>query len=72
MAAPDSKPAPIISPVTIGRMASEIVGTPVPEAERPAVAGLLQALAADMTAFRAMNVGVTEPALLYDAGATES
>jgi hypothetical protein len=61
-----------ISPQTIGRMASEIVGTPIPEAERLLVANLLQALAADMTAFRAMNVGDIEPALIYDAGATES
>jgi hypothetical protein len=65
-------PPPRITPDTIARMAGEVVGTPVQEKHLLAVAGLLQSLAAEMTALRAMNVGAAEPAFVYDAAETAS
>lgn len=72
MAIPIPAPPAKITPETIARMAEEIVGTPVKEKERQAVVDVLQSLAADMAALRAMSVGTAEPATLYDAGETAS
>jgi hypothetical protein len=59
--------ADIIQPDTIARMAAEIRGKPLqPEYVGP-VAALVQALSADMQAFRVMNLGDTEPAITFSA-----
>lgn len=57
---------------TIAQMSAELVGVPIKEKERPAVAELLNSLAADMASFRAMDVKTAEPALIYDAGEENS
>jgi hypothetical protein len=72
MALADPEPARKITPETIARMADELVGTPLKEKDRKAVAELLQSLAADMTALRALNVGENEPATIYDPAEAES
>ena len=72
MTRPDSEPSAKVTPETIARMAGEIVGTPVKEKERKAVADLLQALAANMAALRRMDVGSAEPAFTFDSTETAS
>ncbi len=68
----DPKAYEKIAPETIARMSAELVGVSIPEKDQTAVANLLQSLGADMTAMRAMNVGVAEPAFVYDASEAES
>jgi hypothetical protein len=65
-------PAARVTADTLAHMSAEIVGTPVKEKDRPAVADLLNALAADMKAMYAANVGDAEPAVTYDAAEAES
>ena len=61
-----------IAPETVARMADEVVGTPIKEADRPRLLDELQFLAGDMVALKAMKVGPAEPALVYDAAEAES
>jgi len=72
MPAPAPGPTPPITPETVARMVTELVGTPVAESDRRAVADMLQSLAADMAGLRALDVGAAEPAFLYDAAEAES
>ena len=72
MATPDPEGPAKVSPETVGRMAREVVATPVAEKDRKAAAEVVQALAGEMAALRAMPVGEAEPATVYDAGETES
>jgi hypothetical protein len=55
-----------VAPDTLARMAAELVGTPVSDKDRPAVAELLQSLWADTAAVRRMDLGEAEPAFHYD------
>jgi len=55
------------SPETVARAARELVGTPLDEGQTDAVAALLAGLIAEMGPMRAMDVGPSEPATLYDA-----
>ena len=61
-----------LSVETIQRMAAEIVGQPLTEQDATAVVGLLKALDGDMAAFRAMEVGENEPAIVYNPAEFES
>ena len=72
MTKPASEPRPSVSADTISRMATEVVGTTLPETDRKAVADLLQSLLTEMAALRTMDVGVSEPATLFDAGESQS
>lgn len=53
-----------ITPETLLATAREF-NLPLPEADAKATAELLNALAADMQAFRAMDVGDSEPVTVY-------
>lgn len=57
----------VVSPESINRVAVEIVRFPIASAHQAAVAGLLNALAADMQAFRKMDLEKVEPATTYAA-----
>jgi len=52
---------------TLRQMAEQLVRTPVPEEDLPGIAAMLNALAADMRAFRALPLGDDEPATTYRA-----
>lgn len=62
---PDSKS---LSPELIGLVAAELIGAPLPERDRKPVADLLNGLMAEMSAMRSLDVGETEPAVIYEAG----
>jgi len=66
--APEPTALAKVTPETVGRMAAEVVGVPVGEKHRQAVAELLQALAGDMAALKRLDVGAAEPASVFDAG----
>jgi hypothetical protein len=57
-----------VTPETVARMATELVGTRVAEKERKAAADMLQAILTEMTALRRMDVGSAEPAFTFEAG----
>jgi hypothetical protein len=61
---PEAQP---VTRETVAQMAVEIVRIAVPESQQAPVAELLNALAADMQAFRQMDVGGVEPATVYAA-----
>ena len=63
---------PKLSSATVDRTARELVGTPLGEQELEAVAALLGALTSEMAPMRAMNVGESEPATLYEASEPEA
>jgi hypothetical protein len=65
MAAPEKGPG-AVTPETLGRVAAELVGTPLSDKDRAAVADLLQGLWADTAAVRGMDLGEAEPALVYN------
>jgi hypothetical protein len=52
---------------TAAAMALQLLGLPLTEADAAAAAGMLNALAADMQAFRRMKLGDEEPATTYAA-----
>jgi hypothetical protein len=54
-----------IAPETILQVAEEWLGTPLAEADRKPVAQMLDSLMRDMAKMRAMDVGVAEPAPVY-------
>ncbi|MGE5195168.1 MAG: hypothetical protein ACM3U2_21965 [Deltaproteobacteria bacterium] len=56
-----------ITPDTVAAMALQLLGTPLTDADAAAAAGMLNALAADMRAFRRMNLGDEDPATIYAA-----
>jgi hypothetical protein len=56
-----------ISTETIVRAARELVGSPLPEVDRPAVAELVANLLDEMSALRAFDVGEAEPIGVYRA-----
>lgn len=60
MAAPTA-----ITSDTIDRLATEIVQVPIAPSQQPAIAGLLNALAGDMQAFRKFDLRNSEPATTY-------
>jgi hypothetical protein len=61
---PDTTP---VTPETVAAMALQLLGTPLTEADAAAAAGMLNALATDMQAFRKLNPGDEEPATTYAA-----
>ena len=56
-----------LSAETIERMAEELLATPLGRQQQEAVAALLGGLTSEMAAMRAMEIGNTEPAAVYDA-----
>jgi hypothetical protein len=56
-----------ITPETVAAIALQLLGVPLTEADAAAAAGMLNALAADMQAFRKMKPGDEEPATTYAA-----
>ncbi len=56
-----------ITPETVAAMALQLLGMPLTEADAAAAARMLNALAADMQAFRRMKPGDEEPATTYAA-----
>jgi hypothetical protein len=54
-----------ITPETVAEMSLQLLGMPLTEADAAAAAGMLNALAADMQAFRRMTPGDEEPATTY-------
>jgi hypothetical protein len=56
-----------ITPETVAAIASQSLGMPLTEADAQATAAMLNALAADMQAFRKMPLGDDEPATTYAA-----
>jgi hypothetical protein len=56
-----------ITPETVTAIASQSLGIPLTEADAQATAAMLNALAADMQAFRKMPLGDDEPATTYAA-----
>ena len=61
---PPKKP---LSSNTIQNMAEELIGLEMDPGQREDVVGLLNALAEDMSAMRATDVGEEEPAVIYQA-----
>ena len=61
------QPEKTLSTETIEKVAVELLGLEIDPAERAGVAGLLDALAADMHALRGADVGTAEPAITYEA-----
>jgi hypothetical protein len=61
-----------VTPETLAGMVAELVGTPVADEQLAAVAGLLEALAGDMAAARAAEVGDLEPAFTFDPAEASS
>jgi hypothetical protein len=55
------------NPETVAAMAVQLLGMPLTDADAAAAAGMLNALAADMQAFRKMELGDDEPATTYAA-----
>jgi hypothetical protein len=72
MTKPDPQSPPKVTPETVGRLSAEVVGTPVDEKYRKAVAEMLQALAADLAALRRLDVGAAEPAFVFDPAEADS
>lgn len=60
------KPEPV-TPDTITNIARQLLGQPLSKNDAAAAAGMLNALAADMQAFRAMQPEDEEPATTYSA-----
>jgi len=56
-----------ITPETVAAIASQSLGMSLTEADAEATAAMLNALAADMQAFRKMPLGDDEPATTYAA-----
>ncbi len=56
---------------TVGPMARQLLGSPLTEADAAAAAGMLNALAVDMRAFRKLPLGDEEPATTYAAAEGE-
>jgi len=56
-----------ITPETVAAIASQLLGMPLTEADAKATAEMLNALAADMQAFRKMSPGDNEPATTFAA-----
>lgn len=56
-----------ITAATIEAMADQFVGVELSADQKSGVAGLLNALAADMQAMRDMKLGNTEPAPIFEA-----
>ncbi len=50
---------------TLVRMEAELVGRAVPDGEEAAVVEMLNFLAGDLAALKALDVGEIEPALVY-------
>ena len=63
-------PSPL-TPETLTLLAAEVVGVTLREQDLKATADLLNALSADMRAFRVMDVGDDEPATTYDPAADD-
>lgn len=61
-----------VSPQTVLGMAREIVGVPLEDKDLKGVIGVLQFLHGDLAALKAMPVGASEPALVFDAAEVES
>ena len=61
-----------ITQETVARMAQEIIGLPLKDADRKDVVELLQALAAEMTPLRHLNLLGREPAHVYNPAEAES
>jgi hypothetical protein len=57
-----------VAPETLQHMQSDLACGPLLEADRREVAELLTSLLAEMQAMRDLDVGETEPALVYQAG----
>ncbi len=55
------------APETVAAVALQLVGMPLTDADAAAAAAMLNALAADMQAFRKMKPGDEEPATTYAA-----
>lgn len=60
------KPEPITAE-TVANIAKQFLGEPLSDANAAAAAALLNGLAADMRAFRAVKLGDEEPATTYAA-----
>lgn len=56
-----------ITAETVANIAKQFVGQPLAQADIAAAAGTLNALAADMQAFRALKLADEEPATTYSA-----
>jgi hypothetical protein len=56
-----------ITAETVTTVAKQFVGQPLSEADAATSAGMLNALAADMQAFRALKLADEEPATTYAA-----
>ena len=56
-----------VAPETLRQMAEQLVRMRVPEEDLPGIAAMLNALAADMRAFRALPLADDEPATTYRA-----
>ena len=56
-----------VQPDTIASMAEQLVGADISAEDQQRVAGLLNALALDMKAMRDMDVGIDEPAPVFEA-----
>ena len=52
---------------TLVRVADELLGIPLSEADRKAVAELVGNLSVEMHRMRAMSIGEVEPATIYQA-----
>jgi hypothetical protein len=60
------EPAPV-TPETLKQISQQLLGMQVPQEHLEAAAGLVNALAQDMRAFRQFGVDASEPALTYAA-----
>lgn len=56
-----------VTPDMLRLMAEQLLHFPIAEEDLPGIAAMLNALAADMRAFRAMPLADDEPATMYDA-----
>jgi len=61
-----------ITPEVLRLMAEQLLHFPVAEEDLPGIAAMLNALAADMRAFRAMPLADDEPATVYHADETDA
>lgn len=61
-----------VTPELLRPMAEQLLRFPVAEEDLPGIAAMLNALAADMRAFRAMRLGDEEPATTYHAEETDA
>jgi len=63
---PVPAPSQPVTVETVRLMSQQLTAPAVPAADEPAVAGLLNGLAADMVEFRQFDVGDLEPVLMFD------